>query len=155
MVPALGDNYGPYVPVTTPEEAWPITGLADYPLDTSIRIGLRELEREMANYPDQPLLIFGYSQSSMISVRTDAQTRRAVSGRYRGPGIRFVLMGVLNVPNGGVNARFPGLYIPIINWYFNGPMPTDALGGVPSRGSLTGFVGCVVSRQKRRWRAPR
>ena len=60
MVPALGDNYGPYVPVTTPEEAWPITGLADYTLDTSIRIGLRELEREMANYPDQPLLIFGY-----------------------------------------------------------------------------------------------
>ena len=60
VVPALGDNYGPYVPVTTPEEAWPITGLADYTLDTSIRIGLRELEREMANYPDQPLLIFGY-----------------------------------------------------------------------------------------------
>ncbi len=24
-----------------------------------------------------------------------------------------------------MNARFPGLYIPIINWYFNGPMPTD------------------------------
>ena len=91
----------------------------------------------------------------MFSVRTDAQTRRAVSGRYRGPGIRFVLMGALNVPNGGVNARFPGLYIPIINWYFNGPMPTDVLGGVPSRGSLTGFVGCVVSCQKRRWRAPR
>ena len=54
VVPGLGDNYGPYVPVTTPEEAWPITGLADYTLDTSIRIGLRELEREMANYPDQP-----------------------------------------------------------------------------------------------------
>ena len=54
VVPGLGDKYGPYVPVTTPEEAWPITGLADYTLDTSIRIGIRELEREMANYPDQP-----------------------------------------------------------------------------------------------------
>ena len=30
-----------------------------------------------------------------------------------------------NLPNGGLHARFPGLYLPIIDWSFNGPAPTD------------------------------
>ena len=30
-----------------------------------------------------------------------------------------------NLPNGGLLARFPGLYIPILDWSFNGPAPTD------------------------------
>ena len=30
-----------------------------------------------------------------------------------------------NMPNGGCVARFPGLYIPILNLPFNGPTSTD------------------------------
>ena len=41
------------------------------------------------------------------------------------PDIDFVLGGDLNLPNGGLFARFPGLYIPILDWSFNGPAPTD------------------------------
>ena len=33
--------------------------------------------------------------------------------------------GDFNLPNGGLFARFPGLYIPIVDLSFNGPAPTD------------------------------
>jgi hypothetical protein len=36
-----------------------------------------------------------------------------------------VLGGDPNLPNGGIAARFPGLYIPILDVSFNGPAPTD------------------------------
>ena len=36
-----------------------------------------------------------------------------------------MLSGDPNVPNGGLYARFPGVYIPILDWSFNGPEPTN------------------------------
>ena len=36
-----------------------------------------------------------------------------------------MLGGDDNLPNGGLFARFPGLYIPILDWTLNGPEPTD------------------------------
>ena len=36
-----------------------------------------------------------------------------------------MLSGDLNLPNGGLHARFPGLYIPVLDWSFNGPEPTN------------------------------
>ena len=36
-----------------------------------------------------------------------------------------MLGGDGNLPNGGFFARFPGLYIPILDLSFNGPAPTD------------------------------
>ena len=36
-----------------------------------------------------------------------------------------MLGGDPNLPNGGLAARFPGLYMPIVDWTFNGPAPTD------------------------------
>ena len=47
-----------------------------------------------------------------------------------------MLGGDPNLPNGGLLARFPGLYIPILNWSFNGPEPTD-----------TQFDTVVITRQ--------
>ncbi len=41
------------------------------------------------------------------------------------PDIDFVEGGTLNLPNGGLLARFPGLHIPILDFTFNGPAPTD------------------------------
>ena len=43
----------------------------------------------------------------------------------KAPDIDFVLGGDPNLPNGGLVARFPGLYIPILDLSFNGPAPTD------------------------------
>ena len=36
-----------------------------------------------------------------------------------------MLLAPGNIPNGGFLARFPGLYIPIVDLPFNGPSPTD------------------------------
>ena len=36
-----------------------------------------------------------------------------------------MLSGDINLPNGGLASRFPGLYIPILDVSFNGPAPTD------------------------------
>ena len=47
-----------------------------------------------------------------------------------------MLGGDPNLPNGGLVARFPGLYIPILDWSFNGPEPTD-----------TQFDTVVITRQ--------
>ena len=47
-----------------------------------------------------------------------------------------MLSGDPNVPNGGLYARFPGLYIPILDWSFNGPEPTN-----------TQFDTVVITRQ--------
>ena len=54
----------------------------------------------------------------------------------KAPDIDFVLGGDPNLPNGGLAARFPGLYIPILDWSFNGPAPTD-----------TQFDTVVITRQ--------
>ena len=47
-----------------------------------------------------------------------------------------MLSGDPNLPNGGLFARFPGLYIPILDMSFNGPEPTD-----------TQFDTVVITRQ--------
>ena len=47
-----------------------------------------------------------------------------------------MLGGDPNLPNGGLLARFPGLYIPILGLSFNGPEPTD-----------TPFDTVVITRQ--------
>jgi hypothetical protein len=41
------------------------------------------------------------------------------------PDIDFVLTSDFNVPNGGIHARFPGFYIPILDWTFDGPEQTN------------------------------
>ena len=47
-----------------------------------------------------------------------------------------MLGGDPNLPNGGILARFPGFYIPILDLSFDGPEPTD-----------TQFDTAVVTRQ--------
>ena len=55
------------------------------------------------------------------SASSPSSTRREPTA----PHIDFVLGGDPNVPNGGLFARFPGLYIPILDFSLNGPEPTD------------------------------
>jgi hypothetical protein len=89
-------------------------------------------------FPDEPLLVFGYSQSSVISIREKRKLAAYAAAHpdEQPPDITFVLIGVLNTPNGGINARFPGLYIPLIQWYFDGAAPTD-----------TPFETVIINRQ--------
>ena len=70
-------------------------------------------------------MIFGYSQSAVIANRVKRKLAEQYPAGTEAPDIDFVLGGDPNLPNGGLFARFPGLYIPILDWSFDGPAPTD------------------------------
>jgi hypothetical protein len=70
-------------------------------------------------------VIFGYSQSAVIANRVKRKLAEQYPAGTEAPDIDFVLGGDLNLPNGGLFARFPGLYVPVLDWSFNGPAPTD------------------------------
>ena len=114
-----------FLPVTTPEQAWPVTGLFDLPFGESVAIGLSDLEAAMAKSGNNNLVIFGHSQSSVI---VNLEKRRLAEQFPLGtpaPDVDFVTIGTLNLPNGGVMTRLWGLYLPFVDFYFNGPAPTD------------------------------
>ena len=157
-----------YVAVTTPEEAWPITGLLrllglafgdprlfglggpgwpdepwwklsglfDLNGDQSIQAGVADLEAAMAAHPNDHLVIYGYSQGAVVANVEKRRLAEQYPAGTKAPDIDFVLGGDSNVPNGGFLARFPGLHIPIIEWSFNGPEPTN-----------TQFDTVVITRQ--------
>jgi PE-PPE domain len=121
--PTRPDTYHPVVPITTPEEAWPVTGLFDDTFSRSLRIGLHDLETTIAECqvssescparPGQPILIFGYSQSGVISMMHKRElNERYPVGTPDAPPIQFVLIGDLMRPNGGFMARYPFLNVP-------------------------------------------
>jgi hypothetical protein len=119
------DAFDQFVPVTTPEQAWPVTGLFDLPFGTSVRIGLADLQAAMAEHGNDDLVIFGHSQSSVISYLEKRRLAEQFPIGTPAPNIDFVTIGTLNLPNGGVMTRFWGLYLPFVDFYFNGPAPTD------------------------------
>ena len=65
----------------------------------------------MADYGNDHLVIYGYSQGAMIANREKRKLAAQYPAETKAPDIDFVLGGDPNLPNGGLAARFPGLYI--------------------------------------------
>src|SRR4029077_15272702 len=103
---------------------WKLSGLFDLQLDQSIEQGLVNLEVAMDANGNDHLVITGASQGALIANREKQKLAEQYPKGTDAPDIDFVLVGDPNLPNGGLFARFPGLFIPIINWEFNGPAPT-------------------------------
>ena len=82
------------------------------------------------------LVIYGYSQGAIIANLEKRKLAEQYPAGTEAPDIDFVLIADLNLPNGGIFSRFPGLYIPILDVSFNGPAPTD-----------TQFDTVVINRQ--------
>jgi hypothetical protein len=99
--------------------------LFELTLDQSVLQGVTDLEQAMAAHPNDHLVIYGYSQSALIANREKRKLAEQYPAGTKAPDIDFVLGGDENLPNGGLFARFPGLYIPILDWSLNGPAPTD------------------------------
>lgn len=120
--PRMGGLDGPMWPDVP---LWKLSGLFDMTVDESIAEGVLDLETAMVEAGNDHLVIYGYSQGSAVVV----QEKRRLAALYPwgtdAPDITFVLGGDTNLPNGGFYARFPGLHIPVIEWTFNGPEPTD------------------------------
>ena len=130
--PRLAGLGGPAWP---DEPLWKLSGLFDLNLDQSTQAGVPLLEAAMAAN-NGPLVINGYSQGAAVANIEKGRLAEQYPEGTDAPDIDFVLAGDPNLPNGGLWARFPGLYIPIIGWNFNGPEPTD-----------TQFDTVVITRQ--------
>ncbi len=70
-------------------------------------------------------MIFGYSQGAVVANIEKRKLAEQYPEGTEAPDIDFVLSGDINLPNGGLLARFPGLYVPILDVTFNGPERTD------------------------------
>ena len=79
----------------------------------------------MAEHGNDHLVIYGYSQGAVVANVEKRKLAEQYPAGTKAPDIDFVLGGDPNLPNGGLLARFPGLYIPILDLSFNGPAPTD------------------------------
>jgi hypothetical protein len=115
---------GPGGPVWPDEPWWKLSGLFDLTYDQSIQAGLADLEDAIAEHPNDHLVIYGYSQGAIIA---NLEKQRLAEQYPAGtePDIDFVVGGDGNLPNGGIHSRFSGLYVPILDFSFDGPAPTD------------------------------
>jgi hypothetical protein len=125
--PVVGDPrlFGPGGPAWPDEPWWKLSGLFDLTIDQSIQAGVADLETAMTKYGNDHLVIFGDSQGAAVVVLEKRKLAEQYPAGTTAPDIEFVLAGDTNLPNGGLNARFPGLYIPVLDLSFNGPEPTD------------------------------
>ena len=107
------------------EPWWKLSGLFDLSYDQSIQAGLADLEVAMAKHPNDHLVINGYSQGATIANLEKQRLAEQYPAGTKAPDIDFVLIADPNLPNGGLLARFSGLYLPIFDFSFNGAAPTD------------------------------
>ncbi|WP_083666002.1 PE-PPE domain-containing protein [Mycobacterium sp. NS-7484] len=113
--------------VSTPEQFWPATGLTDATFDTSVARGVLSLNNAVLATSGEKIVV-GYSQSANIATR---EKRNLAELRAQGATVpaadelSFVLIANPNRPNGGILARFEGLYIPILGISFDGATPDD------------------------------
>ena len=104
---------------------WKLSGLFDLTFDQSVQDGVTDLEAAMAEHGNDHLVIYGYSQGAVVANVEKRKLAEQYPAGTNAPDIDFVLSGDPNLPNGGFLARFPGLYLPILDLTFNGPAPTD------------------------------
>jgi PE-PPE domain len=112
-------------PAWPDEPLWKLSGFFDVTFDQSIQGGVTALETAMADNGNNHLVINGYSQGAMVANIEKQKLADQYPVGTTAPDISFVLIGDPNVPNGGIAARFPGLYVPILDVTLNGPAPTD------------------------------
>ena len=124
---ALGppEIWGPGGAAWPDEPWWKLSGLFDLTWDQSVQAGVADLETATAAHGNDHLVIYGYSQGAAVASLEMRKLAEQYPAGTTAPDIDFVLGGDGNLPNGGFLARFPGLYIPILDISFNGPAPTD------------------------------
>lgn len=128
------------VAVYTPEQLAPLTGLNDLDFDDSVAAGLANLgncvrgEECVLTPPpytrtsvelvsERAMVVYGISQSAVIASLLKAEL---INGPLTEGAVDFVLSANPARPNGGILARFPGAYIPIVGISFTGATPTNS-----------------------------
>ncbi|MGH3954990.1 MAG: PE-PPE domain-containing protein [Mycobacterium sp.] len=117
-----------YVPIKYSASVWPVGGLTMPTLNTSVAEGSSKLDSELANHTNGDIVIVGYSLGAVAVNKSREKLRDSHPANPDGtpdPHISFVMIANANRPNGGILARFPGLYIPFLDISFNGPVGPD------------------------------
>lgn len=119
--------FGPGGPSWPDEPWWKLSGLFDLTADQSIEAGAANLEAALIEHPSDSVVIYGLSLGAGVANVVKKELAEHYPEGAAAPDVDFVLQSSVNVPNGGLYARFPGVYIPILDWTFNGPAPTDTV----------------------------
>jgi hypothetical protein len=102
------------IPLVTPQELWPFTGLDDLTFDQSIAVGVQlltaELEKQIAASRPDPTVFLGNSQSATLL--TLAKRNLGDLGTLDKSRLIFVLLANPNRPNGGLLARIQPTSVP-------------------------------------------
>ncbi|MGB3486181.1 MAG: PE-PPE domain-containing protein [Mycobacterium sp.] len=115
--------------VYTPETAWPLYGGLNAPTwRNSILQGVDlfddAVQEQLAGLgPDDHLVLFGYSQSGAI-LAYEKKTLETLTPEQKAQ-IEIVAIGNVSRPNGGLNSRAFPFSIPIVQFPFGPPMPTN------------------------------
>ncbi|MBU3750239.1 MAG: PE-PPE domain-containing protein [Mycobacterium sp.] len=115
--PLVGPGYTG-VPLRTPQDLWPLSGITALTYNDSTRVGYEILtdkyddivgQNAADGQPTTPMVVFGYSQSAFIASMFDERLAqiRELGGTV--PPTTFVQVGNTNIPNGGLMSRFNGL----------------------------------------------
>lgn len=111
--------------VFTPEQFWPVTGNLTF--GQSVAQGVTLLNDAITTQlaiPGNKVVVFGYSQSANIATY-EINALMGLGAPHAGD-LSFVLASNPNNPDGGILARFPGFYIPILDVPFNGATPPNS-----------------------------
>lgn len=109
----------------TPEQFWPVTGNLTF--GQSVAQGVTLLNNEINNQINtlgNSVVVFGYSQSAAIATN-EINALMATGAPYTSQ-LSFVLASNPNTPDGGILARFPGFYIPLLDVAFTGATPPNS-----------------------------
>jgi hypothetical protein len=111
------------VALTTPEQFYPVTGIYQETLATSVSQGVQILDNAIAPIlsNDGAVDIFGASQSAVIA-SLEMEQMEATDPTAN---VNFVLIGDLMNPNGGLFERFAGLDLSSLGIDFYGATPAD------------------------------
>ncbi|QUR65913.1 PE family protein [Mycobacterium spongiae] len=134
-VTAINNNYiQPLLPgangqgLFTPQEFWPNNPeVGDMTFNQSNREGLRLLQAaintELAF--GNKVNVLGYSSSATIVHEAILDFMAMGTGAPDPGDLSFLMLGSPHNPVGGLFARFPGFYIPLLDVPFNGATPAD------------------------------
>lgn len=109
--------------VAYPASASLLTGLKDPSMKDSIAIGVVKFDEQVLATPGEKVG-FGYSQGAVVIKRwLNANANGANPNAPPASELTIVLIGDPSRPNGGIMARFPGLYIPFLDIPLDGATP--------------------------------
>jgi hypothetical protein len=114
--------------VFTPEQIWPVTpNLGNMTFGQSRTLGVpllnNAINTTLSNTANSAV-VFGTSGSATLAT-DEINSLMAAGSPYQGR-LSFVLAGDPNNPVGGILERFPGFYIPFLDFAFTGATPPNS-----------------------------